>query len=264
MRYNFERNIMKNKLTSLSLFLCLFVLSGCISNKSYLEEECENGICTSEQEYREICTETPDGFSVCEDAPEPSTGVNYTRTRADFRKYGERTPRDHRITQAGAGNNISAAVPPSIDNEVVDYEAEVMERDGAASYAQNGNYPQGGRNAAYIQAQAQPQTQADDEQPAEEKKSEEEDQNKDWLAEEGQSLKELLTAWSEESGWRLIWKTNRNYTLNAGAMFRGNFADVSSALVRAFARARPAPVATFYKGNRVLVIETMEDENAYD
>lgn len=264
MRYNFERNLMKNKLTSLSLFLCLFVLSGCISNKSYLEEECENGICTSEQEYREICTETPDGFSVCEDAPEPSTGVNYTRTQADFRKYGERTPRDHRITQAGAGNNISAAVPPSIDNEVVDYEAEVMERDSAASYAQNGNYPQGGRNAAYIQAQAQPQTQADDEQPAEEKKSEEEDQNKDWLAEEGQSLKELLTAWSEESGWRLIWKTNRNYTLNAGAMFRGNFADVSSALVRAFARARPAPVATFYKGNRVLVIETMEDENAYD
>lgn len=264
MRYNFERNIMKNKLTSLSLFLCLFVLSGCISNKSYLEEECENGICTSEQEYREICTETPDGFSVCEDAPEPSTGVNYTRTQADFRKYGERTPRDHRITQAGAGNNISAAVPPSIDNEVVDYEAEVMERDGAASYAQNGNYPQGGRNAAYIQAQAQTQPQADDEQPAEEKKSEEEDQNKDWLAEEGQSLKELLTAWSEESGWRLIWKTNRNYTLNAGAMFRGNFADVSSALVRAFARARPAPVATFYKGNRVLVIETMEDENAYD
>ena len=89
-------------------------------------------------------------------------------------------------------------------------------------------------------------------------------QNRDWLAEEGQSLKELLTQWSEEAGWRLIWKTNRNYTLNAGAMFRGSFADVASALVRAFARARPAPIATFYKGNRVLVIETMEDENAYD
>ena len=88
--------------------------------------------------------------------------------------------------------------------------------------------------------------------------------NKDWLAEEGQSLKDLLVQWSEEAGWRLIWKTNRNYTLNAGAMFRGKFADVASALVRAFARARPAPVATFYKGNRVLVIETKEDENAYD
>ncbi len=257
MRYNFERNIMTNKLTALSLFLCLFALSGCISNRSYLEEECENGICTSDQEYREVCTETPDGFSVCEDSTEPATGINYTRTQADFRKYGERTPRDHRITQAGAGNNISASVPPSIDNEVVDYEAEAMERDGNAAAAQ------GGRNAAYIQAQNQ-QQQTTGEQPSEETKAEEEDQNKDWLAEEGQSLKELLTQWSEESGWRLIWKTNRNYTLNAGAMFRGNFADVSSALVRAFARARPAPVATFYKGNRVLVIETMEDENAYD
>ncbi len=77
-------------------------------------------------------------------------------------------------------------------------------------------------------------------------------------------MRDLLVQWSEEAGWRLIWKTNRNYTLNAGAMFRGNFADVASALVRAFARAKPAPVATFYKGNRVLVIETMEDENAYD
>ena len=263
MRYNFERNIMTNKLTALSLFLCLFALSGCISNRSYLEEECENGICTSDQEYREVCTETPDGFSVCEDSTEPATDINYTRTQADFRKYGERTPRDHRITQAGAGNNISASVPPSIDNEVVDYEAEVMERDGNAAAAQGGNYAQGGRNAAYIQAQNQ-QQQTTGEQPSEETKAEEEDQNKDWLAEEGQSLKELLTQWSEESGWRLIWKTNRNYTLNAGAMFRGNFAYVSSALVRAFARARPAPVATFYKGNRVLVIETMEDENAYD
>lgn len=271
MIYNFERNIITNKLTALSLFLCLFALSGCISNKSYLEEECQDGICTSEQEYREVCTETPDGFSVCEDAPEPAADINYTRTQADFRTYGERTPRDHRITQAGAGNNISAAVPPSIDNEVVDYEAEVMERDGAAGapagtgagtgYIQS-SAPQGGRNAAYIQSQGTVQT--EETQQEEPKAEEEEDKNKDWLAEEGQSLKELLTQWSEESGWRLIWKTNRNYTLNAGAMFRGNFADVSSALVRAFARARPAPVATFYKGNRVLVIETMEDENAYD
>ena len=91
-----------------------------------------------------------------------------------------------------------------------------------------------------------------------------EDPVQDWYAEEGQNLKALLTKWSEESGWRLVWNTNRNYVLNAGAMFRGRFADVSSALIRAFARARPAPIATFYKGNRVLVVETMEDENAYD
>jgi hypothetical protein len=61
-----------------------------------------------------------------------------------------------------------------------------------------------------------------------------------------------------------MWSSNRNYTLGAGAMFRGRFADVSSALIHNFARAKPAPMATFYKGNRVLVVETKEDENAYN
>ena len=40
-----------------------------------------------------------------------------------------------------------------------------------------------------------------------------------------------MTEWSERAGWRLIWNSNRNYTLTAGAMFRGRFADVSSALI---------------------------------
>lgn len=84
-----------------------------------------------------------------------------------------------------------------------------------------------------------------------------------WEAEEGENLRELLTKWSAMSGWKLLWNTNRNYILSAGVMFKGKFADVSSALVRAFARARPAPIATYYKGNRVIVIETMENENAY-
>ena len=84
-----------------------------------------------------------------------------------------------------------------------------------------------------------------------------------WDAQQGDTLRELLTKWSAQSGWKLLWNTNRNYTLSAGAMFKGKFTDVSSALIRAFARARPAPVATFYKGNRVIVVETMENENAY-
>ena len=84
-----------------------------------------------------------------------------------------------------------------------------------------------------------------------------------WEAEEGNTLRELLTKWSAMAGWKLLWNTNRNYTLSAGVMFKGNFADVSSALIRAFARARPAPIATYYKGNRVIVVETMENENAY-
>lgn len=237
-----ESKTMKNKSMTATVLMGLFALTGCAYNSGYqnpqpanmaYDAECSNGICTSNQEYTAVCQENADGYSECHDA----TPVNYTRTAADFRAYGERTPRDHRITQAGAGNNISASIPPSIDNEVIDYEAQVAGAGGVPGYVPS--------------AETAPV-------------AVEETTNKDWLAEEGQSLKDLLTQWCDEAGWRLIWKTNRNYTLNAGAMFRGNFADVASALVRAFARARPAPIATFYKGNRVLVIETMEDENAYD
>ena len=157
--------------------------------------------------------------------------VNYTQVAADYRALGERTRRDQLVTQSGAGNNISATIPPTIDHEVMDYEEEIRMAEGTSEDGET----------------------HDAEDPVE-----------DWLAEEGRTLKDILTEWSDRAGWRLVWKTNRNYTLSAGAMFRGRFADVSSALIRAFGRATPAPVATFYKGNRVLVVQTLEDENAFE
>ncbi|MBO7098032.1 MAG: toxin co-regulated pilus biosynthesis Q family protein [Alphaproteobacteria bacterium] len=227
-----------------------------------------------------ICSE-PD----CETDP----FVNYTETRADFREQGELSPRDSLISQSGAGNNISAAVPPSIESEVISYEEQVenapdvVEADADVAEAQdtssNQEETENSANSQSSTADEQVASEQTDEQALQEEKTQEisqeqkqeqeeyadgEDPVRDWYAEEGQNLKTLLTEWSAESGWRLVWNTNRNYVLNAGAMFRGRFADVSSALIRAFARARPAPVATFYKGNRVLVVETMEDENAYD
>ncbi len=250
MKKQSERNVMINKLAITGFVCCVLGTAGCVSAGpdvragGYPNEQCSDGICTSNSEYTAVCVENAAGYSECTD----NTNVNYTQTQADFRAYGERTPRDHRITQAAAGNNISAAVMPSINDEVVEYEAEIS----------------GNPQATMATPEQIQQFEQVDQVPNEELDADVDNPNKDWLAEEGQSLKDLLVQWSEEAGWRLIWKTNRNYTLNAGAMFRGKFADVASALVRAFARARPAPVATFYKGNRVLVIETKEDENAYD
>ena len=156
--------------------------------------------------------------------------VSYTDVPADYRRYGERTPRDQNVGQTGAGSNIAASIPPSVDDEVEEYdESLVDEESDDGSSAQNA-----------------------------------EDPVEDWLAEEGQNLKDLLQEWGDRAGWRVVWKTNRNYPLTAGAMFRGRFADASAALIRTFARAKPAPVATYYKGNRVLVVETMEDENAFE
>lgn len=88
------------------------------------------------------------------------------------------------------------------------------------------------------------------------------DEVKDWVAAEGTTLRTLLTEWGDQSGWRVIWNMDRDYTLEAGAVFRGRFLDVSAALLRSFARATPAPKGVFYKGNKVLVVSTREDENA--
>lgn len=157
--------------------------------------------------------------------------VSYTDVSADYRQYGERSPRDQNVVRTGAGSNMSASIPPSVDEEVDEYDEAVA-------------------------------TEGDEEGDSSAVNAE--DPVEDWLAEEGRNLKELLGEWSDRAGWRLVWKTNRNYPLTAGAMFRGRFADASAALIRTFARARPAPIATFYKGNRVLVVETMEDENAFE
>ncbi len=221
-------------------FLGIMLVSGCASNDTYYAEydhasqpqpataqttcpsaqypEAYNGRCIAEDEF-----------------------VNYTKVAADYREYGERTPMDHMIVNSGAGSNMTAAIPPMVEGEVLEYETEIATNAGG-EMEQIADDTANSGDGEYA---------ADD--PVE-----------DWLAEEGKSLKGILTEWCDRSGWRLVWNTNRNYNLTAGAMFRGRFADVSSALVRAFARARPAPIATFYKGNRVLVVETMEDENAYE
>lgn len=228
------------KLCGLSL-LALFGLSGCKGyytwwgpNEVALEEEIiyrdnspvEAAVDISADQVR------PEASSLGEDG----RFVDYRRTAAEYRNYGERTPVDQHYTTAAAGSNISASIPPTIDEEVADYEESV---DMAFEKAQEGEVSGGGMDSG-------------------------DEAVEDWLAEEGNTLRGLLSEWTERAGWRLVWNSNRNYTLSAGAMFRGRFADVASALIRSFARAQPAPLATFFKGNRVLVVETKEDENAYN
>lgn len=303
--------------------------------------------------------------------------VNYTKTEADYRAYGERTKRDMLYTQSAAGNNLTATIQPDIENDIVTQTVTVSDtvrKNSSPKYiVDNGVFSETGKleletspksyenpvsynledqpskkvssgspiSTSNKASQHQPQKQqnkighADNIQLPEIKEirqikksiaedgssyeivceedcddiidddvitsefTEEsfdiadyvDDENIEfteigkskqmitdvaineiqvgddtiltWEAEEGENLRELLTKWSAMSGWKLLWNTNRNYILNAGVMFKGKFADVSSALIRAFARARPAPIATYYKGNRVIVVETMENENAY-
>ena len=96
----------------------------------------------------------------------------------------------------------------------------------------------------------------DSEEPPREAK----DQVRSWVVASGQNLRQVLQTWCDREGWDLIWNTPREYPIAASAVFKGRFLDVSSALVRNFSRATPIPYAKFYKGNRVLVISTTEDD----
>jgi hypothetical protein len=86
------------------------------------------------------------------------------------------------------------------------------------------------------------------------------DQVRSWVVASGQNLRDVLQVWCDKEGWDLIWNTPREYPIAASAVFKGRFLDVASALVRNFSRAAPIPYAKFYKGNRVLVISTTEDD----
>lgn len=85
------------------------------------------------------------------------------------------------------------------------------------------------------------------------------DQVRSWVVASGQTLREVLQNWCDKEGWDLVWATSREYPIEASAVFKGRFVDVSSALVRNFGRATPIPYAKFYKGNRVLVVSTTEE-----
>ena len=315
----------KNILLSFCL-LCASSISACSSvsdETTYIPVEEDTQVIDTTVKPNDKCG--VDGIG-CND----TALINYTKTEADYRAYGERTKRDHLYTQASAGNNITATVRPGIEEDIVtEYEEDSYAED--ENFSPNGDlfmqtaanditpqntgstspiYPDQVGHNGNIEMYSYPgyeitcqgdcsgfamddssitsefteesfdindyvKTNGGDEdiqfyEVGEKKDGEPEAEIEitdstitTWEAKEGDNLRELLTKWSNQAGWKLLWNTNRNYTLSAGVMFKGKFTDVSSALIRAFARARPAPIATYYKGNRVIVVETMENENAY-
>ena len=88
------------------------------------------------------------------------------------------------------------------------------------------------------------------------------DSVRDWVAKEGMTLREILEKWSEVEGWEVAWNTKREYPLKASVIFRGRYKDVAAALIRTFSRATPQPHAKFFFGNKVLVIKTLEVNDA--
>lgn len=215
------------KVSILSLFTAVFLLNGCTQ---FIED----------------------------DQAWPGVSAGTTSSAPDFTapvgggQFGQRTPPDvMQNTYGYRGEDLSAAAPGSNANGLYSYDSSKDKTPNAGSAAQTQDTASTGASAASSGSEASAGENYDPTDPVE-----------DWLATEGSSVRSLLTEWGDKAGWRVIWNTDREYILEAGAMFRGRFMDVASALIRSFARTRPAPWGTFYKGNRVLLVTTQEDENA--
>lgn len=218
------------KLGLISLFTAVFVLNGCTQ---FIED----------------------------DQAWPGVSAGTTSAAPDFTapvgggQFGQRTPPDVlQNTYGYRGEDLSATAPGADGRGLYSYDSskETNLNANALNNAQNQTSTSSASGASTAETVGTPSEETYD--PA--------DPVEDWLATEGSSVRSLLTEWGDKAGWRVIWNTDREYVLEAGAMFRGRFMDVSSALIRSFARARPAPWGTFYKGNRVLLVTTQEDENA--
>lgn len=79
-----------------------------------------------------------------------------------------------------------------------------------------------------------------------------------WRAQQGETLDQVMSDWAERAGWTLVFQSRLIYELQASADFEGDFVQAAATLIRSV-RARPMPIATFYSGNRVLVISNSAD-----
>jgi len=81
-----------------------------------------------------------------------------------------------------------------------------------------------------------------------------------WTATDGAPLSTTLTGWAQRAGWTVVWETDDDFRLAAGATLEGDFPTAAGGLIEAFSHARPRLRAIFYAGNRVLRVWTERNE----
>ena len=81
-----------------------------------------------------------------------------------------------------------------------------------------------------------------------------------WTATDGAALSATLTGWAQRAGWTVVWETDDDFRLAAGATLDGDFPTAAGSLIEAFSHARPRLRAIFYGGNRVLRVWTERNE----
>ena len=80
-----------------------------------------------------------------------------------------------------------------------------------------------------------------------------------WEVFSGTTLETVLMEWGDRAGWTVVWQSDYSYPISAAAEFKGSFVDVSAKLIRTMSKATPPVRGRYFKGNNVLVVETILD-----
>ncbi|SDV46546.1 toxin co-regulated pilus biosynthesis Q family protein [Chitinasiproducens palmae] len=81
-----------------------------------------------------------------------------------------------------------------------------------------------------------------------------------WVADSGSELRETLIAWAERAGWSVVWNSDYDFRLRAGARFTGPFESALKSLLDSVRTAGGQVYLRLYAGNRVVVVrDTWED-----
>ena len=79
-----------------------------------------------------------------------------------------------------------------------------------------------------------------------------------WQAQAGEGLHDVLAAWSDKAGVRLLWQVSQNYKLASTIQIRGTYPEAVTELLAAYSDARPQPQGKLYPnlphGPSVLVV----------
>ena len=83
-----------------------------------------------------------------------------------------------------------------------------------------------------------------------------------WVANKGDSLRNVLEEWSTQAGSDMFWSSDYDYPLAGAVNVSGSFEEAVQNLLRGFEQARPKPVARLHPnlphGPAVLVVETLQ------
>jgi hypothetical protein len=75
-----------------------------------------------------------------------------------------------------------------------------------------------------------------------------------WTIAKGETLRASLDGWTKKAGWTLVWNSQYEYPIQAGAAFGGDFVSATSDLFKSLLDVRPALTVKFYRGNKVLLV----------